>query len=121
MLMKTPTKRVREMIRPCCPPNARLSLSEERAEQQAGLFKALGDPTRLQMLSLLANADDEVCVCHIQEHFDLGQPTISHHLKVLREAGLVRCQKRGIWVYCSLSPDGVAAARRALAGLASEE
>jgi ArsR family transcriptional regulator len=67
------------------------------------------------MLSLLANAREEVCVCHVQEHFALGQPTISHHLKILREAGLIRCVKRGIWVHCSLAPAGLAAARAALA------
>src|SRR5262245_45749248 len=96
----TLTKRPHTVVRPCCPASAAPSLSPEKAARQATHFKALADPTRLQMLSLLANASGEVCVCDVQEHFDLRQPTISHHLKILREAGLVRCQKRGIWVYC---------------------
>ena len=107
-------RRVRELVRPCCPPEARPRLSEAEAERQAARFKALADPTRLRMLSLFASAGGELCVCHVQEHFDLGQPTISHHLKVLREAGLIRCVKRGLWVYCSLVPDGLAGLRASL-------
>src|SRR5947208_2662891 len=103
MRTESPTSRLRALARPCCPANATPGLSAERAERHAALFKVLADPTRLQMLSLLVNADEEVCVCHIQAQFDVGQPTISHHLKVLREAGLVQCVKRGIWVYCSPS------------------
>ena len=120
MQTEAPTKRPRELVRPCCPPAALSRLSPSRAVQQASLFKALADPTRLQMLSLLGSAGEEVCICHIQERFELGQPTISHHLKVLREAGLIRCVKRGIWVYCSLVPTGLAALRSTLA-LFSEE
>src|SRR5438093_11383263 len=117
MVTETVTKRPREIMRPCCPATAVPTLTGAEAKRQAGLFKALADPTRLRMLSLLANAGGELCVCHVQEHFDLRQPTISHHLKILRQAGLVRCVKRGIWVYCSLAPEGVSTARMALADL----
>ena len=113
----TEPRRARAVERPCCPANARPTLSEAAAEAQAARFRALADPTRLRMLSLLHNAAEEVCVCHIQEHFDLGQPTISHHLKVLREAGLVRCIKRGVWVYCRLDAAGVQQVVSALGGL----
>jgi ArsR family transcriptional regulator, arsenate/arsenite/antimonite-responsive transcriptional repressor len=113
----TPTRRPRTVVRPCCSPGAAPTLSAEAARRQAARFKALADPTRLQMLSLFANAGGEVCVCEVQEHFDLSQPTVSHHLKILREAGLVRCQKRGIWVHCALSGEGLAAVRDALDAL----
>ena len=66
------------------------------------LFKALADETRLEMLGLMAAARAELCVCDIESHFELSQPTISHHLKVLREARLVTSERRGTWVYYSL-------------------
>jgi len=69
----------------------------------ARLFKALGDETRLEMLGLLAGAPEgELCVCDLEQHFDLSQPTISHHLKVMREAGLLSSERRGTWVYYAL-------------------
>jgi ArsR family transcriptional regulator len=71
----------------------------------AKLFKALGDETRLEMLGLLAAAGSELCVCDIESQFELSQPTISHHLKVLREARLVTSDRRGIWVYYALDRD----------------
>ena len=72
----------------------------EQAEQIAPLLKALADPVRLRLLSLVAShADGEACVCDLNDAFDLSQPTISHHLKVLHEAGLLDRDKRGVWVY----------------------
>lgn len=69
------------------------------------MFKALGDPVRLRLLSLVAShAGGESCVCDISPSFDLSQPTISHHLKVLREAGLLDCERRGTWVYYWVVP-----------------
>ncbi len=69
------------------------------------MFKALGDPVRLRLLSLVAShAGGEACVCDISPAFDLSQPTISHHLKVLREAGLLDCERRGTWVYYWVVP-----------------
>jgi len=66
------------------------------------LFRALGDDTRLQIVALLAAAREELCACHIEAHFTLGQPTVSHHLRILREAGVVTSERRGSWVYYAL-------------------
>lgn len=65
----------------------------------ARIFKALSDPTRLQMMLILSRNGGQVCVCDFERIFDLGQPTISHHLKILRKAGLLDCEKRGLWAY----------------------
>jgi ArsR family transcriptional regulator len=75
------------------------SLSEDEAVGQARLLKALADPTRLRILSLLSRYEGEVCVFEIVESFTLEQPTISHHLRILRDAGLVDCRKKGLWAY----------------------
>jgi ArsR family transcriptional regulator len=84
----------------CCPPLARQPLSEEQAEQISPLLKALADPARLRLLSLIASHEGgEACVCDLNDAFDLSQPTISHHLKVLHGAGLLEREKRGVWVY----------------------
>jgi ArsR family transcriptional regulator len=84
----------------CCAPLSAGPLSMEQAEQVAPLLKALADPVRLRLMSLVASRPGgEACVCDLNEAFDLSQPTISHHLKVLREAGLVDRDKRGVWVY----------------------
>lgn len=89
----------------CCRPMVREPLTPEQAGSLAGMFKALGDPVRLRLLSLIAShASGEVCVCDLTAPFDLTAPTISHHLKVLREAGLIDCQRRGTWVYYWLRP-----------------
>ncbi|ADB32940.1 transcriptional regulator, ArsR family [Kribbella flavida DSM 17836] len=83
----------------CCAPIATTALDAAQAAEGAAAFKALADPVRLRLLSIIASAGDEVCVCDISPHFDVSGPTISHHLKVLREAGLVDCERRGTWVY----------------------
>jgi ArsR family transcriptional regulator len=83
----------------CCAETKPSRLSVIQAKEQAKLFAALGDPTRLGILALLAAQDAPLCVCEIVDAFPLGQPTISHHLKLLREAGLVWWEKRGLWVY----------------------
>ena len=84
----------------CCPPLAQEPLSAEQAQQVAPLLKALADPVRLRLMSLVAShPGGEACVCDLTGAFDLSQPTISHHLKVLHEAGLVDRDKRGVWVY----------------------
>ncbi|MBD2828665.1 helix-turn-helix transcriptional regulator [Streptomyces globisporus] len=81
-------------------------LDEEQAEELAKVFKALGDPVRLRLLSMIASrAGGEVCVCDLTPAFDLSQPTISHHLKLLRQAGLIDCERRGTWVYYWLLPE----------------
>ena len=84
----------------CCAPLSQTPLSAEQAEQVAPLLKALADPVRLRLMSLVASHEGgEACVCDLTDAFDLSQPTISHHLKVLHEAGLLDREKRGVWVY----------------------
>jgi ArsR family transcriptional regulator len=84
----------------CCSPLSREPLSRTQAEQIAPLLKALADPARLRLLSLVASHEGgEACVCDLNDAFELSQPTISHHLKVLYEAGLLDREKRGVWVY----------------------
>ena len=84
----------------CCAPLVRQPLAETEAVDLARLFKALSDPVRLRLLSLIASyAGGEACVCELTAAFDVAQSTISHHLRVLREAGLVDCERRGTWVY----------------------
>jgi ArsR family transcriptional regulator len=86
----------------CCPP-ARVDQADRTAD--AALFKALADPHRLTMLATLARAEDEVCVCDFTGALPLEQPTVSHHLKILREARLVTCERRGTWVYYRIADD----------------
>ncbi|UJA07767.1 ArsR/SmtB family transcription factor [Streptomyces collinus] len=89
----------------CCPGLATAPLDEDRAAELAKPFKALGDPVRLRLLSMIASrAGGEVCVCDLTPAFDLSQPTISHHLKLLRQAGLIDCERRGTWVYYRALP-----------------
>lgn len=84
----------------CCSPLSREPLSEEAAEQVSVVLKALGDPVRLRLMSLVASHEGgEACVCDLNDAFNLSQPTISHHLKVLHEAGLLEREKRGTWAY----------------------
>jgi ArsR family transcriptional regulator, arsenate/arsenite/antimonite-responsive transcriptional repressor len=84
----------------CCPPLSQVPLSVEQAEQVAPLLKALADPVRLRLMSLVAShPGGEACVCDLTGAFDLSQPTISHHLKVLYDCGLLEREKRGVWVY----------------------
>ena len=84
----------------CCPPLSREPLSAEQAGQVAPLLKALAEPVRLRLMSLIAShPGGEACVCDLNDAFELSQPTISHHLKVLHEAGLLDREKRGVWVY----------------------
>jgi ArsR family transcriptional regulator, arsenate/arsenite/antimonite-responsive transcriptional repressor len=89
----------------CCTPLSSEPLTPDQAVTLAPMFKALGDPVRLRLLSMIAShAGGEVCVCDLTPPFELTAPTISHHLKVLREAGLIDCERRGTWVYYWLRP-----------------
>lgn len=93
----------------CCSPLLRETLSIEQAETVAPLLKALADPVRLRLLSLVAShAEGEACVCDLAGAFDLTQPTISHHLKVLHEIGLLDRSKRGVWVYYRVRTEALA-------------
>jgi ArsR family transcriptional regulator len=84
----------------CCAPLAKETISATDAADLAAAFKALGDPARLRLMSMIASADrGEICVCDLTPAFDLSGPTISHHLKVLRQAGLIEGDRRGTWVY----------------------
>jgi ArsR family transcriptional regulator len=85
----------------CCPPAA---VDPVDRAGEAALFKALGDPHRLTILATLARAEDEVCVCDFTAGLPLNQPAVSHHLKILRDAGLVSGDRRGTWVYYRLAP-----------------
>lgn len=109
------TSAVQERSRPLasCPPLSRGLLTAAQARDLAGVFKALSDPVRLRLLSLIASHAGEVCVCELTSAFDLTGPTISYHLKVLRQAGLVSSERRGTWVYYRVE----AAALERLAGL----
>ncbi|TDC83279.1 transcriptional regulator [Micromonospora sp. KC606] len=90
---------------PCCPPLAQRRVPAGTAAVLAPAFKALGDPVRLQLMSMIASAEGgEACVCDLTPAFDLTGPTISHHLKTLREAGLVEAERRGTWVYYRARP-----------------
>jgi ArsR family transcriptional regulator len=95
-----------EVRQACCPPLAVSPLSAEQAGGLAPMFKALGDPVRLRLLSMIASAA-EVCVCDLTDEFDVSGPTISHHLRVLREAGLVECERRATWVYYWIKPEAL--------------
>ena len=93
----------------CCAPLTAAPLSMEEAEQVAPLLKALADPVRLRLLSLVASHEGgQACICDLNDAFDLSQPTISHHMKVLHEAGLVDRDKRGVWVYYRVRPQALA-------------
>ncbi|MET9131920.1 ArsR/SmtB family transcription factor [Streptomyces antibioticus] len=90
----------------CCPGLSAAPLDENQAADLAKVFKALGDPVRLRLMSMIASRGQggEVCVCELTPAFELSQPTISHHLKLLRQAGLIDCERRGTWVYYWVPP-----------------
>ena len=89
----------------CCAPLATPMLSDEEAEATAALFRALGDPARVRILNALATTDGPVCVCELVDPLGLSQPTVSHHLKKLTDAGLLEREQRGRWAYYSLDPE----------------
>ena len=93
----------------CCSPLTAEPLSQQQAETVAPLLKALAEPVRLRLMSLIAShAGGEACVCELNDAFDLSQPTISHHLKVLHDCGLLDREKRGVWVYYRARTDALA-------------
>ena len=92
----------------CCAPLTATALSDEEATATAELFKALADPARVRIVNVLATSDGEpVCICHLIEPLGLAQPTVSHHMKRLLDAGLVEREQRGKWAYFSLKRDAV--------------
>jgi ArsR family transcriptional regulator, arsenate/arsenite/antimonite-responsive transcriptional repressor len=107
--------KVIQPILACCAPLLTSPLGETEAEQLAAAFKVIADPARLRLLSLLASKPrGEACVCDLTEPLALSQPTVSHHLKVLHEAGLLGRERRGLWVYYRLAPERLHVLRDAL-------
>jgi ArsR family transcriptional regulator, arsenate/arsenite/antimonite-responsive transcriptional repressor len=90
---------------PCCEPVVYPEVTPDDAARMAAVAKALGDPIRIQLVDVLRMHAGEVCVCELVPLFDLSQPTVSHHLKVLREAGIVSSERRGLWAYYYVNPD----------------
>ena len=102
----------------CCQPLTKEPLTVQQAEQIAPLVKALADPVRLRLLSLIASHQDgEACVCDLNDAFDLSQPTISHHLKMLHEVGLLDRSKRGVWVYYAVRPGALSSLGSLIGGV----
>ena len=97
----------------CCAPVLAGALSDEEAEDLAAAFKVLADPVRLRLLSMIASTE-EACACDLVEPLERSQPTISHHLSVLTEAGLLTREKRGKWAWYRVVPDRLAGLRNAL-------
>lgn len=97
--LERPTITVLTEEQPCCVPPGTPTVNEAEAETYASWFKALADPTRIRILNLLAQSEEPVCVCDITDHFPLGQPTISHHLKVLRDVRFVEAERRGTFMH----------------------
>lgn len=91
----------------CCAPLATASLSDDEAHATATLFRALGDPTRVKIVNVLSQSDEPVCVCELVPALSVSQPTVSHHLKKLTEAGLLEREERGKWAFYSLSGEAV--------------
>ena len=89
----------------CCRPLAAPSLTDDEAESTATLFKALGDPARVKIVNLLARSGEPVCACDFEAALGLSQPTVSHHLRKLTDAGLLQREQRGKWAYFSIGPD----------------
>jgi ArsR family transcriptional regulator len=103
----------------CCSPLTQEPLGAEQADRITPLLKALADPVRLRLLSLVASHEaGEACVCDLNDAFDLSQPTISHHLKVLHEVGLLDRTKRGVWVYYAIRREALADLGALIGGVA---
>jgi len=100
-------KHKRAAGQPCCEPVAYPDVERRHAERMAVVAKALGDPIRLQLVDVLRKHAGKVCVCELTPLFDVGQPTVSHHLKVLREAGIVDAERRGLWAYYYVLPEAL--------------
>jgi ArsR family transcriptional regulator, arsenate/arsenite/antimonite-responsive transcriptional repressor len=103
--LKLEPKQKRPAGERCCEPVVYPDVERKRAERMAAVAKALGDPVRLQLVDVLRKHAGKVCVCELVPLFDLSQPTVSHHLKVLREAGIVGSERQGLWAYYYVTPD----------------
>src|ERR1041384_7950051 len=92
----------------CCTPLIPTTFSTEAFQQLTADLQLLGHPVRLQILAILAQNAERVCVCDLEAALPVKQPTVSHHLKLLREAGLIDCERRGLWAYYFINPDALA-------------
>lgn len=100
-------KQKRPVGEPCCEPVVYPEIERAEAERMAAVAKALGDPVRMQLVDVLKQHAGEVCVCELVPLFDLSQPTVSHHLRKLRDAGIVGSERRGLWAYYYVRPDAL--------------
>jgi ArsR family transcriptional regulator len=100
-------KQKRPAGEPCCDPVVYPDVERQQAERMAQIAKALADPVRVQLVDVLKKHAGKVCVCELVPLFDLSQPTVSHHLKVLRDAGLVASERRGLWAYYYVLPEAL--------------
>jgi ArsR family transcriptional regulator len=100
-------KQKRAAGEPCCDPVVYPDVERAEAERMAEIAKALGDPIRLQVVDVLRRHAGQVCVCELVPLFDVGQSTLSHHLKKLRDAGIVDSERRGLWAYYYVRPDAL--------------
>ena len=103
--LKLAPKQKRPAGERCCEPVVYPDVERQRAERMATVAKAIGDPVRLQLVDVLRKHAGKVCVCELVPLFDLSQPTVSHHLKVLRDAGIVGSERQGLWAYYYVIPD----------------
>jgi ArsR family transcriptional regulator len=106
--LKLAPKTKRPAGQPCCEPVVYPDVDRDQALRMAEVAKALGDPIRLQLIDVLRRHAGQVCVCELVPLFDISQPTLSHHLKKLRAAGLVDCERRGLWAYYYVLPEALA-------------
>jgi ArsR family transcriptional regulator len=100
-------KQKRPAGEPCCEPVVYPDIERDEAERMAQVAKALGDPIRMQLVDVLRKHPGQACVCELVPLFDLSQPTVSHHLKVLRDAGIVGSERRGLWAFYYVEPDAL--------------
>jgi len=100
-------KQKRPAGQPCCDPVVYPDVERKQAERMANIAKALADPVRLQLVDVLRKHAGKVCVCELVPLFDLSQPTVSHHLKVLRDAGILDSERQGLWAYYYVTPDSL--------------
>jgi ArsR family transcriptional regulator, arsenate/arsenite/antimonite-responsive transcriptional repressor len=105
--LKMAPKQKRPAGEPCCEPVAYPDIDRSQAERMASVAKALGDPIRMQLVDVLRKNAGKACVCELVPLFDLSQPTVSHHLKVLRDAGIVGSERQGLWAYYYVNTDAM--------------
>ena len=100
-------KQKRPAGEPCCEPVAYPDIEREKADRMASIAKALGDPIRMQLVDVLRKHAGKVCVCELVPLFEVSQPTVSHHLKTLRQAGIVGSEREGLWAYYYVIPEAM--------------